>query len=54
MEKYGVDTETEEAKVASEKSKPVCPKCGAALAPSASSNVPICPRCGTEPFEAKP
>lgn len=54
MNKYGVDTETEAAKTASEKAKPVCPQCGSALAPSAASNVPICPRCGTKPFEAPP
>lgn len=53
MEKYGVDVETEEAKIASEKAKPACPSCGHALAPSAASNVPICPRCGTEPFEPR-
>lgn len=54
MDKYGVDTETEEAKVASSKDKPACPRCGSPLVPSAAANVPICPRCGTEPFEAKP
>ena len=54
MDKFGVETKTEEAKIASEKDKPTCPECGALLLPSATSNVPICPRCGTKPFEAKP
>lgn len=51
MDKYGVDTESEAAKTASEKTKPTCPQCGTELAPAAASNVPICPKCGTEPFE---
>ena len=54
MQKFGVETESPEAKTASESTKPVCPVCGTRLAPSATTNVPICPRCGSEPFEAPP
>lgn len=53
MDKYGVVTEPEGSKSASESAKPTCPHCGAELAPAAASNVPICPKCGTKPFEAK-
>lgn len=49
MEKFGVDVESEEAKVASEKAEPKCPRCGQAL--RANTNVPTCPSCGTKPFE---
>lgn len=53
MDKFGVDTQTEEGKQASEKTKPTCPECGADLASAALTNVPICPRCGSRPFERK-
>ncbi len=49
MDKLGVDTTTEAAKVASSHDEPRCPACGTALVRSA--NVPLCPKCGTEPFE---
>ncbi len=47
MEKYGVDTNSDATKTASNKS--TCPRCGRAL--QEGTNVPTCPIHGTEPFE---
>lgn len=49
MEKYGVDTNEEKTKTASEGK--TCPECGATL--KTGTNVPVCPNCGTKPFEEK-
>lgn len=49
MEKYGVDTNEEKTKTATEGQK--CPECGATL--KTGTNVPVCPNCGTKPFEEK-
>lgn len=49
MEKYGVDTETDESKTASAKENPQCPRCATPL--NKKANVPACPKCGTKPFE---
>ncbi len=51
MEKYGVETQPENPKMASENTEPQCPSCGSKL--TTSANVPVCPRCGTKPFEPK-
>lgn len=52
MDKYGVDTQSEATKTASEKAQPTCPSCDRPLL--SNVNVPTCPHCGTRPFEAKP
>ena len=51
MEKYGVQTDDEKTKTASEGNAP-CPKCGSNKV-DYSANVPVCPKCGTEPWEPK-
>ncbi len=54
MEKYGVDLDPEQAKVAEERVRvePKCSTCGRPL--DTAANVPKCPSCGTEPYEPKP
>ena len=49
MDKYGVVTSDEEAKIASKEGRP-CPLCGSRSVDYAGAT-PHCPNCGTKPWE---
>lgn len=52
MEKYGVEFNTEEVKIAQAGKKNLCPKCGKELVEN-NQFIMWCKDCGTEPFEQK-
>jgi len=52
MEKYGVVTNEELVKAASQEGQP-CPECGSTKV-DYTGLTPLCPKCGTKPWEKKP
>lgn len=53
MEKYGVEEELRDDKIASAAEKKTCPDCSGPLSDVNQTGVLHCPRCGTKPFEEK-
>jgi len=50
-EKYGVDEDVEDVKLAAEGAKK-CPSCGGELRPREVTGVLLCSKCGSKPFES--